>query len=275
VANPVTAAYGYAMLMVLSPAKSLSFEGAPHAPLTTPELKDDIAELDRVTRKLRKADLKRLMDISDALAELNHARFQAFDPACEDGVQAAFAFNGDVYQGLQARTLDKAGLSWAQDHVRILSGLYGVLRPLDAIQPYRLEMGVRLKTRRGPDLYRFWKARVAERLNAAAGGHAHPAVVNLASQEYFGAVDRDALKVPVINCHFKEEKDGDLRIISFYAKKARGLMARYAVDHRIDRADGLKAFDSADYRFQATLSTEHDWVYSRAQTAPPSRQAAA
>jgi cytoplasmic iron level regulating protein YaaA (DUF328/UPF0246 family) len=262
------------MLMVLSPAKALSFEGAPKAPLTTPELKEDIAELDRVTRKLRKADLKRLMDLSDPLAALNHARFQAFDPACEDGVQAAFAFNGDVYQGLQARTLDKAGLGWAQDHLRILSGLYGVLRPLDAIQPYRLEMGVRLKTPRGPDLYRFWKARLADRLNAATAGQPDPTVVNLASQEYFGAVDRTALKGPLVTCHFKEEKDGELRVISFYAKKARGLMARHAIDHRVDQAEGLKGFEGADYRFQPALSTDQDWVFSRPQPAPMGRKPA-
>ena len=260
------------MLMVLSPAKNLSFEGAPQAPLTTPELKADIAELDFTTRKLRKADLKRLMDISDALADLNRARFQAFDPACEDGVQAAFAFNGDVYQGLKARTLDKASLAWAQDHLRILSGLYGVLRPLDAIQPYRLEMGVRLKTKRGADLYKFWKMPVAAQLNAQAKTLSDPTLVNLASQEYFGAVDVAALAAPVVNCHFKEEKDGDLRVLSFYAKRARGLMARYAIDRRIEQPEGLKAFDTDGYRFQPGLSGNSDWVFARPQPPPPSKR---
>lgn len=259
------------MLMVLSPAKNLRFEGAPDAPMTTPELKTDIAELDRTTRRLRKSDLKRLMDLSDALAELNHARFQAFDPACEDGVQAAFAFNGDVYQGLKARELDRKALAWAQDHLRILSGLYGVLRPLDVIQPYRLEMGVSLKTRRGSNLYRFWGGRIAGQLNTAGEGAADPTLVNLASQEYFGAVDLKALTLPLVTCHFKEEKDGEMRPISFYAKQARGMMARYAIDRRIETASGLKDFDAAGYRFRPELSTSTDWVFARPQPAPAGR----
>lgn len=254
------------MLMVISPAKSLSFAAPERAlPLTTPVLKEDIAELAQVTVKLRPRDLKRLMGISDKLAELNHERFQHFDPAVEDGLQAAIAFNGDVYAGLQARTLDKAAFEWAQDHLRILSGLYGVLRPADALQPYRLEMGVRLKTKRGKTLYDFWKKPVAETLNEAAKGMKDPTLVNLASQEYFGAVDEKALGLAVVTCHFKEEKAGQLRVLGFYAKKARGLMARYAIDRRIDRAEGLKGFDVAAYRFRPELSTDRDWVFARRQ----------
>jgi cytoplasmic iron level regulating protein YaaA (DUF328/UPF0246 family) len=256
------------MLMVLSPAKNLSFDGAPAAPLTTPELKDDIAELDRVTRKLRKADLKRLMTLSDSLAELNYARFQAFDPTCDDGVQAVFAFNGDVYQGLQARTLDRPSLAWGQAHLRILSGLYGVLRPLDAIQPYRLEMGVRLKTRRGQNLYQFWQTRVTDHLNSALAGQENPVLVNLASQEYFGAIDSAGLEAPVVTCHFREDKGNESRVISFYAKKARGLMVRFAIDQRVDRPADLKAFDIGGYRFDAALSTDQDWVFRRLQPEP-------
>lgn len=256
------------MLMVISPAKSLNFDPpARPLPLTTPELKDDIAELAAVTKKLRPRDLKRLMDISDNLAELNYERFQHFDPEMEDGLQAAIAFNGDVYAGLQARTLDKKSFDWAQQHLRILSGLYGVLRPADALQPYRLEMGVGLKTKRGKNLYDFWKRPVAQTLNEAARGMKDPTLVNLASQEYFGAVDVAALEMPVVTCHFKEEKDGELRIISFYAKQARGLMARYAIDHRIDWAEKLKAFDAAGYAFQPKLSSETDWIFARPQ--PP------
>ena len=252
------------MLMVLSPAKSLDFTPAgPGVPATTPALAQDIGELAKTTRRLRKTDLKRLMDISDNLAALNYERFQAFDPDSEEGVQAAMAFNGDVYDGLQARTLDKAGLNFAQRHLRILSGLYGVLRPLDLIQPYRLEMGTRLKTRRGASLYEFWGPRIARMLDEAAEGQGQPALINLASQEYFGAVDRTALKLPVVNCVFKEIKDGEARIISFYAKKARGLMARYAIDQRIDRAEGLKGFTVAGYAFHAGLSTAEDWVFTR------------
>lgn len=251
------------MLMVLSPAKSLNFEDAPPAPLTTPQLLGDIAELAKTTLRLSGPDLRRLMGISDKLAQLNRARFQAFDPACEDGVQAAFAFAGDVYQGLQARTLDKKGLAYAQSHVRILSGLYGVLRPLDAIQPYRLEMGVKLKTRRGPDLYRFWRARVTETIRAELEGHKNPTLVNLASQEYFGAIDADTLGHRIVTCHFREVKDGEARIVSFYAKKARGLMARFAADKRLERADDLKAFNGAGYAFDKARSTEVEWTFVR------------
>jgi cytoplasmic iron level regulating protein YaaA (DUF328/UPF0246 family) len=253
------------MLMVISPAKSLDFTpAAPSVPATTPTMGEDVAELAKATRRLRKTDLMRLMDISEALAKLNYERFQAFDPASEDGVQAAMAFDGDVYAGLEARTLDKAGLAFAQGHLRILSGLYGLLRPLDLIQPYRLEMGTRLKTRRGHSLYDFWGERISKALNEAAEGQGEPALVNLASQEYFGAVDLKALTLPVVSCAFKERKgEAPAKIISFYAKKARGLMARFAIDHRIDRVDGLKDFKAAGYGFDAALSGERDWVFTR------------
>jgi cytoplasmic iron level regulating protein YaaA (DUF328/UPF0246 family) len=242
------------MLMVISPAKSLNFDPPERPlPLTTPQLKDDIAELAQVAKKLRPRDLKRLMGISDNLAQLNHERFQHFDPEMEDG--------------LQARTLDRKSFDWAQEHLRILSGLYGVLRPADALQPYRLEMGVGLKTRRGKTLYAFWKKPVAQTLNEAAKGMKDPTLVNLASQEYFGAVDVAALQMPVVTCHFKEEKDDELRVLGFYAKKARGLMARFAIDHRIEQAEKLKGFNVEGYAFQPKLSTDTDWIFSRPQ--PP------
>ena len=257
------------MLIVLSPSKALDFT-RPEQPvgMTTPDMGSDIADLAKVAKKLKAADLKRLMSLSDTLAQLNRERFQAFDPAMEDGLQAAFAFNGDVYTGLQARTLDKPALAFAQDHLRILSGLYGLLRPLDGIQPYRLEMGVRLKTRRGASLYDFWGERISKALNAAAVGQADPTLVNCASNEYFGAVDAKSLKLPVVTCRFLEEKDGQARMISFYAKKARGLMARYAIDNRIDRAEALKGFDTAGYRFQAQESDAQIWTFSRPQPPP-------
>ena len=153
-------------------------------------------------------------------------------------MQAVFAFNGDVYRGLAARTLDRAALRWTGDHLRILSGLYGVLRPFDAIQPYRLEMGSRLKTRRGADLYDFWGARLAESLDAELAGHADPLIVNLASKEYFTAIDRAALRAPVVTCHFSQMRDGTPHALGFAAKRARGLMARYVIDHRIDAIAG-------------------------------------
>jgi cytoplasmic iron level regulating protein YaaA (DUF328/UPF0246 family) len=257
------------MLIVLSPAKALDFTAAPEGTsLSTPELADQTAELAKSTRKLTVRDLKRLMSLSDNLATLNRERFQHFDPGSEEGLQAAFAFNGDVYAGLRARELDKKALGWAQDHVRFLSGLYGVLRPLDAIQPYRLEMGTQLKTRRGTSLYAFWGGRISAALNEAAIGHKDKTLVNCASGEYFAAVDRKALKLPVISCRFLEEKDGEARIISFFAKKARGLMARYAIDHRIERAADLKAFDSAGYRFAPTLSSDEEFTFTRPQPPP-------
>jgi cytoplasmic iron level regulating protein YaaA (DUF328/UPF0246 family) len=254
------------MLMVISPAKSLDFTAPDQVlPLTTPELKPQIAELAKVARKLTAADLRRLMHISEKLASLNHERFQHFDPQVEDGLQAVIAFNGDVYAGLNARELDRPALEWTQDHLRILSGLYGVLRPFDALQAYRLEMGTRLKTKRGANLYDFWGETIAKTLNAAAKDHADPTLVNLASQEYFGAVDAKALKLPVVTCHFKEEKGNTLRVLGFFAKKARGRMARFAIDNRIDKAADLKGFDLDGYKFRADLSTPADWVFARLQ----------
>lgn len=252
------------MLMILSPAKRLDFsDPATDVPATAHRMTDDVRSLSVTARRQTQADLRRLMGISADLARLNQARFKAFDPESEEGLQAALAFAGDVYQGLDARSLAPDDLVWAQDHLRILSGLYGLLRPLDRIQPYRLEMGTRLKTRRGSSLYDFWGDRISKALNADAEGHADPVVVNLASQEYFGAVDARALNLPVITIHFREEKDGESRIISFFAKKARGTMARYAIENRIDRAGDLKAFDRDGYRFQAGQSTESDWIFTR------------
>jgi cytoplasmic iron level regulating protein YaaA (DUF328/UPF0246 family) len=257
------------MLIVLSPAKALDFTAAPvAAPVSAPQLAEQTAELAKTTRKLRVIDLKRMMSLSDSLAKLNRERFQAFQPDSEDGLQAAFAFNGDVYMGLRARELDRKALAWAQDHVRILSGLYGVLRPLDVIQPYRLEMGVRIKTRRGQSLYDFWGPRISEQLDAALAGQKDRTVVNCASQEYFGAVDRAALRAPVISCRFLEEKDGEARILSFFAKRARGAMARYAIDNRIERATDLKAFDRDGYRFVKALSTDEEFTFARPQPPP-------
>lgn len=252
------------MLTVLSPAKRLDFtEADPALPASERRFRDDTASLSKTTKRQTRADLRRLMGISDDLAKLNAERFKAFDAESVDGVQAAFAFAGDVYEGLKARELDAAALGWAQDHLRILSGFYGLLRPLDRIQPYRLEMGTRLKTRRGSSLYDFWGDRISRQLNADAEGQADPTLVNLASQEYFGAVDARALKLPVVTPQFREEKDGESRIISFFAKKARGAMARFAIDERIERAEDLKAFDRDGYRFDKAASSEVEWIFIR------------
>jgi uncharacterized protein len=253
------------VLLVLSPAKTLDFTPVEDAPASAPMFTEETAHLCREARKLRRADLKRLMSISDSLADLNRERFRAFDLKSSDGVQAAFAFNGDVYHGLRARELDHDALAFAQDHLRILSGLYGVLRPLDRIQPYRLEMGIKLANRRGEDLYDFWRASVAKALGAEARGQADPTVVNLASQEYFGAVNRKALKAPVVACRFLEEREGEARIISFFAKRARGAMARWAIDNRIEKAVDLKDFNGEGYSFRPAMSGDDDWVFARPQ----------
>jgi len=253
------------LLIVLSPAKRLDFtEPDPALPASERRFREDTASLARTARGRTVAELRRLMSISDDLARLNRERFQAFDPESTEGVQAAFAFAGDVYEGLGARELDAAGLAFAQDHVRILSGLYGLLRPLDRIQPYRLEMGTRLKTRRGSTLYDFWGDRIARQLNADAEGQDRSVLVNLASQEYFGAVDAKALNLPVVTPHFRESRDGESRIISFFAKKARGGMTRFAIDERITRAEDLKAFDRDGYRFDKAASTDTEWIFIRA-----------
>jgi len=253
------------MLIVLSPAKRLDFTEPPaDLPATQPRLRDDTAILLKTARRQTQAELRRLMGISDDLAKLNQARFKAFDPEATDvGVQAALAFAGDVYQGLDARDLSPADLEWAQDHLRILSGLYGLLRPLDRIQPYRLEMGTRLKTRRGASLYDFWGDRISKQLNADAQGQIEPVLINLASQEYFGAVDARALKLPVITCQFRQAKDGETRIVSFFAKRARGTMARWIIENRIERSERLKEFDRDGYVFDQTRSTETDWLFIR------------
>jgi hypothetical protein len=252
------------LLIVLSPAKRLDFTEADSAlPASERRFREDTASLARTARARTVAELRGLMSISDDLARLNRERFQAFDADSTEGVQAAFAFAGDVYEGLKARELDADGLAFAQAHIRILSGLYGLLRPLDRIQPYRLEMGTRLKTRRGSSLYDFWGDRISKCLNAEAEGMPDPTLVNLASQEYFGAVDAKALKLRVVTPQFREAKDGESRIISFFAKKARGAMARFAIDERIERAEDLKAFDRDGYRFDKAASSASEWIFIR------------
>ena len=263
------------MLFVLSPAKRLDFSDHPNAALATaPRMATETASLARTARRLTGPDLKRMMGISDDLAKLNRDRFRAFDLEAETGTPAVLAFAGDVYQGLQARTLDQAALDWGQGHLRILSGLYGVLRPLDGIQPYRLEMGVRLHTRRGESLYDFWGDRIAKQLKADLEGQADPVVVNLASEEYFGAVDRKALKAPVIDVRFEEEKDGQRKVLSFFAKQTRGTMARWAIDERVERAADLKGFDRAGYRIDAGRSSDGALVFWRPQPEPVAIQRA-
>ena len=253
------------MLFLISPAKSLNLK-AQDAPIppTRFDFRADVAELSKVTRGLSRADLRRLMEISEKLAELNYERFQAFDLDAEDqGLPAAYTFNGDVYGGLRARDFTADQMGFAQDHLRILSGFYGLLRPLDQIQPYRLEMGIRLKTPRGHSLYEFWGDRIARALDTALRAHQDQTVINLASIEYASAVDQNTLKAKFLNIRFEEEKAGLRKVISFHAKRARGLMARYAIENQIDRAEGLKSFDVDGYGFDPIKSTDIEWVFVR------------
>ena len=256
------------MLVVISPAKSLNMTPV-QIPATAPAFQDDALRLAKTARGLSLGDLKSLMAISDDLARLNRDRFAAFaaDPAPEAVKPAALAFNGDTYQGLEAKTLSTDDLHWAQDHLGILSGLYGLLRPLDAIQPYRLEMGSKLKTRRGASLYEYWGDTIAKALNARAADVGTDLLVNCASQEYFGAVDRKALKLRVITPSFMEVKDDKPRIVSFFAKRARGAMARFIVENRLTAAEAIKDFTSGGYAYDANLSDGDTWVFVRSYPA--------
>lgn len=259
------------MLMLLSPAKLMNFEPAPDAPKATkPTLAKDTAEIAGVARRLSRGDIKKLMGISDDLADLNYERFQAFKTSgrIAGAKQAALAFAGDVYRGFDAASLEPGDLEFAQGHVRILSGLYGLLRPLDAIQPYRLEMGSRLKNPRGANLHAFWGPVLAGELDKTVKSHADPTIVCLASGEYAKAVDLKTLKSPFVTVNFKELKDGKARSLMLYVKQARGMMARWAAQHRIDRAEDLKRFDVGGYRFSPALSTDREWVFSRPQPKP-------
>ncbi|PHR57375.1 MAG: hypothetical protein COA47_11855 [Robiginitomaculum sp.] len=239
------------MLLVLSPAKKLIIpEPDPSRPVTRPELLEQAATLAKTTRQLTRAQIRQMMHLSDNLTDLTFSRFQQLDLADETmGSPAALTFAGDVYRGLDAATLSTGELNFAQNHVRILSGLYGLLRPLDTMQPYRLEMGRKIKTKRGEDLYDFWGRRISDALNQTLQDHKTPVVINLASNEYFKSVDQKALNRTIISPVFKEEKDGQQRVLSFFAKQARGLMARWIIQNRIDNPADLQAFEVAGYRF--------------------------
>ena len=254
------------MLFLLSPAKSLDYASPlGDVPHTQPQFKAQSQALIEVLRSQSPQQIASLMDLSDALAALNVARYAAWSPRStpRNARPAVLAFNGDVYEGLQARTLPVADLEWAQQHVAILSGLYGVLRPLDLLQPYRLEMGTRLETPQGSNLYQFWGSALAQHLNQRLRADTSPVVVNLASQEYFKAVDRKTLKAPVVECVFEDYKGGAYKVISFHAKRARGLMARYAIEHRITTPEGLKHFDSEGYAYAPETSGLERLVFRR------------
>jgi len=255
------------MLAVVSPAKALDFSPLERPiTATVPRLLDGASDIGAVAKKRTRAEFKKLMHLSDALADLTYERFQAFDASDPkaDAKPGVFAYAGDTYQGFDVAQLDEADLAYAQDHFRILSGLYGLLKPLDLIKAHRLEMGTRLANEQGRDLYAFWGDRIATLLNedCEKGGGAS-VIVNCASVEYFKSVDRATLKPGVLDVVFKEEKAGVAKVISFYAKRARGMMARYMVQNRINQPEGLKEFNEVGYVFRPALSDSSTYVFTR------------
>lgn len=254
------------MIFLLSPAKSLDYTPLPSAPAPTPPLfVEQSKELIRILRTFTPQGIASLMELSDNLAALNVGRYQAWSEqaSTDNAMQAVLAFNGDVYEGLDARTLTADDLHWLQTHLCILSGLYGVLRPLDLMQPYRLEMGTRLANAVGKDLYQFWKNSIAPYLNTRLEAEETPVVVNLASQEYFKAVHTKTLKARVVECIFQENKGGHYKIVSFMAKRARGLMVRHAVLHRLRHPEDLQSFDAEGYAYDAAESSADRLVFRR------------
>ncbi|MDO5056071.1 MAG: peroxide stress protein YaaA [Lautropia sp.] len=266
------------MKIVLSPAKSLDYTTpAVAVPASLPQFLPQTRQLVDILRGYDAPALGRLMSISDKLAAENADRYQRFSDHFDDGNSrpALFAFDGDVYDGLDARALDAAAAARANQLILMLSGLYGVLRPFDRMQPYRLEMGTRLENPAGKDLYAFWRPRITACLNQVLADDAHPVLVNLASDEYFGAVDVAALKYPVIKIAFEEWRDdpkvpegGKWKVISFNAKRARGMMARFAIDRGSDDPAVLKTFDRDGYRLDEKVSTDDRWVFRRRDWPP-------
>ncbi|MEL6656136.1 MAG: peroxide stress protein YaaA [Bacteroidota bacterium] len=251
------------MIVLLSPAKTLDETPVHGIPHTEPRLLPQSATLIKKLRRQSVAALQELMHISEKLAVLNKGRYQSYSETFteENAKPAALMFKGDVYTGLEAESFSETEMAFAQDHVRILSGLYGLLRPLDLIQPYRLEMGTQLKSGRNKNLYAFWGDQITELVNQDLAQSAGETVVNLASQEYFQSVKPEQLNGRLINVHFKEDRDGKLKVISFNAKKARGKMAQLIVKERLTNAEGIKELVADDYVYRADLSSETDWVF--------------
>jgi cytoplasmic iron level regulating protein YaaA (DUF328/UPF0246 family) len=254
------------MLAVISPAKSIDFEKAVTIKsFTLPDFQDKAAKLAAKLKTMSPAHLSKLMDISADLGELNFKRYQEWHLpfTTENAKPAIFIFNGDVYQGLKAETLSEEKLELAQTRVRILSGLYGVLRPLDLIQPYRLEMGTKLKYYRSDDLYNFWNPDITKKIDEAVAESGSKVIINLASNEYFKSIDKKKLKASIVTPDFKDMKNGEYKMISFFAKRARGLMTRFILDNDINNPVELEAFDSEGYAFNPRLSKPGNPVFTR------------
>jgi uncharacterized protein len=255
------------MFFLLSPAKSLDYDTPvpKDVPHTLPQFTPQSAQLINVLKTYSPQSIAQLMDLSDALSALNVARYAAWSAkfTAKNAKQAILAFNGDVYDGLNATTLSGDDLLWAQQHIGMLSGLYGLLRPLDYMQPYRLEMGTKLPNPHGANLYKFWGSTMADYINTQLAADKTPIVVNLASNEYFKSVDRKALQGRVVECVFEDFKGADYKVISFFAKRARGLMARYAIEKRITTIKKLESFKSDGYAFAPAVSEPDRLVFRR------------
>ncbi len=250
------------MLILISPAKTLDYSTPNFKEYTHPDFVSDVKALVNVMRKMSAKEIAELMHVSENLAALNEERFKTFqkDFSTENSKQALLAFKGDVYTKIDVENYTKEDFDFAQRHLRILSGLYGLLKPLDLIQPYRLEMGTRLETQKGKNLYEYWGTKIAKSINSVA--ETGP-IINLASQEYFKAVDLKALKKQVITIHFKEFKNGEYQTIGFFAKQARGMMTDFAIKNRITEPEELKAFNLERYEFSEPLSSPEDWFFVR------------
>jgi cytoplasmic iron level regulating protein YaaA (DUF328/UPF0246 family) len=258
------------MIFVISPAKRLDFDTPPVArAFTQPDFLHEAGELIRILRRKSPADVAKLMGLSDRLAALNVARYESWASPFTPGnaKQAVLAFDGDVYDGLDAGSLSDDELDWAQRHLRILSGLYGLLRPLDLMQPYRLEMGTRLANPKGTTLQAYWRDTLTDALNRVLGAERDagraPVLVNLASMEYFNAVKPAQLIAPVVTPLFEEWTGGRYKLVAYYAKRARGRMCRYAIRNRVDDVEGLKGFDYDGYAFAANVSNRDTPVFRR------------
>ena len=256
------------MLVLLSPAKKLDYDSPVRTTrYTQPLFVEQAQGLINVLKQKSASEIAGLMSLSDNLASLNVERYAAWTPKFTqtNSRQAVLAFNGDVYEGLEAPTLNEGQLDWAQQHVAILSGLYGVLRPLDLMQPYRLEMGTRLATDKGRNLYDYWGSEIVKYLNARLAEQGADTIVNLASEEYFKSVDQKTLKARIVQCVFQDEKNGSWKVISFHAKRARGLMARYIIENQISDSAKLKGFDVEGYAFHAEASSDLKLVFRRSE----------
>ena len=254
------------MLMLISPAKTLDYETPPTtANYSLPDYLEKSAELIAVVSKKSYPQLMKLMHVSQKIAELSVERFNQWQLPFNSGnaKQAVLAFKGDVYTGLDASALAEDKLDYAQEHLRIISGLYGLLRPLDLMQPYRLEMGLKLKTKKGANLYQFWGEQITDAVNSMLAKQDEPVLINLASNEYFKAIQKNNLDGRLITPVFKDWKNGEYKMISFFAKKARGMMVRYAIDNKLQEVEGLQDFDYDGYRLNQELSHDDNWVFCR------------